>query len=176
MENINKQIQTSIQSLLKDYMPSESYFENIGYKITGPLYFGYICWIIKNVNEKKISNVYFLSRDGWNPYLLFKKFTKLIDLKLPSSRYFYASRRAMLIPSIEDLTIDSTELRFLISSWWEELKVKEFLFRLKIELSREEVMKLIKKAGFPSLEYRVKRSDYEKKLPFCSIPSSRLTW
>jgi predicted HAD superfamily hydrolase len=162
MGNIDSRIQDTVKSLLNDYVSSKSYFENIGYTITGPLYFGYICWIIQNVNEKKISDVFFLSRDGWNPYLLYKKFGKLLNLKLPSSRYFYASRRAMLIPSIENLTIDSTELRFLISSWWEDLKVKEFLFRLRIELSREEAMELIKRTGFPSLDYRVKKSDYER--------------
>lgn len=159
---IEYKIKNIIQGLLDKQSTYDSYFEEIGYKITGPIYLGYVCWLIKNATDKDISHLYFLSRDGINPYLLYQKLSKYLDLKLPPASYLYASRRAMLIPAIDTLNEESSELRFLISSWWEELKVQEFLFRLKIDLSPEEANYLIEKVGFNSMEYRVKRSDYTK--------------
>ena len=161
-KTIEYKIKNIIQDLLDKHSSYDSYFEEIGYKITGPIYLGYVCWLIKNATDKNISHLYFLSRDGINPYLLYQKLSKYLDFKLQPASYLYASRRAMLIPAIDTLNEESSELRFLISSWWEELKVKEFLFRLKIDLSSEEANCLIEKVGFTSMEYRVKRSDYTR--------------
>ena len=76
---------------------SKSYYERMGYETFGPILYGFSKWLQNNIKTDKI---FFLSRDG---YLISKAFN---ILEKKDSTYFYASRRALIIPTLfmeEDL-------------------------------------------------------------------------
>ncbi len=63
-----------------------------------PIYIGFLKWLTEELRGK--DNIYFLSRDGYIPYHLYKKIQKT-NKDLPYARYLYASRRAYLYPQMK---------------------------------------------------------------------------
>lgn len=73
----------------------------IGYQILGPLLYGFSSWIIQHAHVKNIKNIYFIAREGW----FLKQVFDVVNSALQSdikSYYFYASRRALYFPLMED--------------------------------------------------------------------------
>ncbi|WP_312996568.1 hypothetical protein [Leclercia sp.] len=69
----------------------------LGYSVIGPLLVSFSKWLAKNCKENGIREIYFLSRDG----KIFKNaFDKLFSEPDFSTKYLYASRRSINIPSI----------------------------------------------------------------------------
>lgn len=73
----------------------------LGYVVLGPLVLDFLLAAIKMAQDKGVSTLLFLSREG---YLLQQAFTRLQAFhpaaKAMSGRYFLASRRATLLPSL----------------------------------------------------------------------------
>lgn len=67
-----------------------------GYRAFGPLLAGLASWLAVRCEERRIEKVFFLARDG----LIIKKAVELLGCAFPSSTYFYASRRALLVPTL----------------------------------------------------------------------------
>lgn len=129
-------------------------------------------WIIQQSLKNNISDLFFLSRDGNQILKVYKKIGNHLGMKIPPAKYLYASRRAMLIPYLSDSDINSDIIRFLISSWWENLRVSDFLFRLRVDISEKEAKKVSLESGFKSLDYKVRKNDYKKlEKMFLSISS-----
>lgn len=78
------------------YNEKNSFWYNLGIEVGGPLYLGLYLWL-----EKKIKNsgkkCYFLSRDGYNLFQLFKK------AGYENVEYIYMSRRSLIQAGIVDL-------------------------------------------------------------------------
>lgn len=77
------------------------FWYNLGYQVGGPLYLGLILWLKKTLKNKKLCC---LSRDG---YLLARLLPKYGIAQAP---YIYASRRALLIPSLTKIGKKELEL------------------------------------------------------------------
>lgn len=75
----------------------KNYTYKIGYKTFGIILYGFSLWLKKELENKKINKVYFLSRDGW---ILQKAFNILQFDRQFKSDYLFASRRALIVPCI----------------------------------------------------------------------------
>ena len=74
---------------------NQNYYWKFGYENLGPLLYGYVKWLEENFEKQNYDNIYFLSRDGYIMQKAFEKINK--DIK---SKYIYASRRALTVPTI----------------------------------------------------------------------------
>ena len=114
---------------------SNSY--KIGYEIFGPMLYEYVKWLSNQINKLNIDRVYFFSRDGYVLKKAFDIFRQ--DIK---TYYFYASRRAIIVPSFIFCT---TFEEFIDSykSWPQKFSLK-FLFNklgLNINNYKKEIYK-----------------------------------
>ena len=66
---------------------------NFAYCSLGPLFFSLILWILQDLRQSKHDRIFFLSRDGYLPKLIYDKMNKYFP-GTPSSDYLYASRSA----------------------------------------------------------------------------------
>ena len=94
--------------------------EDFGYFIA-PLIFNYMNWLYREVRNKKVDKILFISRDG---YLLEKLYRLYPDPK-PSGIYFYTSRRALGVCSIksEKDIIDTFNVYYLSR----RISIKQFI-------------------------------------------------
>ncbi|AHV99273.1 HAD family hydrolase [Paenibacillus sabinae] len=134
---------------------SYDFWYYFGYENVGLIYLSFIQWLYANLKQNDIEAVFFLSRDGF----IMKKVFELMGMNQEfSSKYLYASRRALNFASIK--AIDEDSLNFLVSGT-SRLKVKEFLQR--IGLNEFEYRERITKVGFPNEDHIVDSGeDYAK--------------
>lgn len=69
-----------------------SYWEQFGYEIGGPVCFAYVKWLIGAIAHlhEQVSDIVFVARDGW---LIKKVYSQLTDSATIRLHYVYASRR-----------------------------------------------------------------------------------
>ena len=93
-ENINYNM---LYNFTNNNITGDDYFYRFGYSTFGPLLLGFSKWLISNFNEKHISKIFFLARDG----KIMKEAFDIIDTegKFKTS-YFMASRRSIIVPSL----------------------------------------------------------------------------
>lgn len=119
---------------------SRGFWYNLGVEVGGPLYMGAVSWLSEKVKGKK---VFFLARDGYNMYNVFKK------MGITESEYLYTSRRALILAGITELNkTDRDEL----PPYTLGQTVKEVLNYLCVPC---ESIKNLHKAGFKSFDDRI---------------------
>lgn len=97
VEEENKFYYNSLNSFIENHIDiSKNYFWKIGYETFGPLLYSYTKWLQENFLKEKYEKVFFLARDG---YIMQKAF-EMINLSQISNEYMYASRRALIVPTI----------------------------------------------------------------------------
>ncbi len=74
--------------------------EDLGYIVFGPLVAGYLGWLMRNLKERNISRILFVSRDGYLFRKIYEQYREKYEL--PQSDYFLTSRRCVSIASIFD--------------------------------------------------------------------------
>lgn len=89
-------------------------YENIGYKIYGPLLFGFVNYTINISKKNKVDNIYFLSRDG---YIMQKAYELIVEKnnECNKSCYLLASRRSLQVPLLAAYAGDFEKLFNFIS-------------------------------------------------------------
>ena len=89
-------------------------FREFGYWFFGTPLLTYILWLIQKTREDKIRRIFFLARDGYFLQPLYKLVTKLLNVEPLPSDYFYASRRAVTVAAVNNLsqTEDIIKLNF----------------------------------------------------------------
>lgn len=81
-----------LNSFINNHIDTKkSYYYQVGYSIYGPILYGFIDWIIKNIEEDGIQKVFFLARDS---YVIQKAFHLIYEGDCPDI-YFYLSRRSI---------------------------------------------------------------------------------
>lgn len=73
--------------------------EKLGYLFIAPLLLNYMLWLYQQTKAKKVDKILFIARDG---YILEKMYQYFPEPK-PEGIYFYASRRALAVPSIKNI-------------------------------------------------------------------------
>lgn len=71
------------------------YFFQAGYEVQGPLLYGFVQWLEKQLKKQKIDKVFFFARDGQ----LIQKAYNTLEGPIPNS-YMFASRRALIVPTL----------------------------------------------------------------------------
>lgn len=152
----NKKIKTNEYKLLEKFISNnidinDDYYFNMGYETFGPILYGFANYLKENIKNK--DKMFFLSRDG---YLISKAY-RLID-KESKTNYFYASRRALIVPTLWlcDNLKEMTDKLYIR----DYIKVGN-LFR-KLGLEKKEYQEIVEKHGY-SLEQEVKYEDLFKE-------------
>ena len=105
-----------------------NYFRRFGYNCFGPILYNFSKWLIDDLKKKDIKKVYFLARDG----MMMKKAFDLVNINTDiTSYYLYASRRAIIVPSlwkVEKITDILNKITFNNTT-----KVKYFLKKVGLE-------------------------------------------
>ena len=95
-DEYEKIIFNSLDTYIKNNLTTNFYY-NIGFGKFGCLLYGFCNWLYKNLSEKNIRKVYFLSRDG---FIVKKAFEILYPNKELDIKYLYISRRAIRVPTL----------------------------------------------------------------------------
>lgn len=127
--NIQKNYKDSykeLENFISNHLDEKKdYFWNMGYETFGPILYGFSKWLKNSIKTDKL---FFLSRDG---YLMQKAFN-LLDNDV-DSMYFYASRRALIIPTLwMDNDIKQMVDKFYIRDY---IKVGNFFRKLGLDNS-----------------------------------------
>ncbi len=105
----------------------KKYFEKFGYNYFGPLLLCYSNWLIKNLEENNIDKVYFLARDGY----IMKQVFDIVNNSKIKSYYFYASRRAVIVPYL--WMIKNKEEIFKVIAFNKKITVQSFIKKVGLE-------------------------------------------
>lgn len=126
----------------------KSYFWKMGYETFGPILYSFAKNICDNTKGRKI---FFLSRDG---YLMQKAFN-IINQNQIESNYFYASRRALIIPT---LWLDN-DLKSMIDKLYirDSIKIENLFRKLGLE-SDNLIIKIVESYNY-KLEDEIKYED-----------------
>lgn len=165
---VNKRRYRNTLALLNNELPSlSSFYEKFGFSIVGPLLYGFVIWLLDELESKKITEVFFFSRDG---YLMKKAFDKVNRTKI-HSHYIYFSRRAIRIPylanhnSFDEILkqLPPTKLytaRFFLEAIGIEAdRYKEICNSLDIELDKAVLLQEIKEQDKYKKLYELIKSD-----------------
>lgn len=134
-KNISENIFNSylINNYDKNYK-KERFFEEFGYSCFGPLLYSFTKWLKNELEKKNIDKVFFLSRDG---YIMKKTFDLTNSNKKIKSYYFFASRRAVIVPSLYKCkNLEEMIERMHIS---ENISIKSLLKKLGLDDFIEEI-------------------------------------
>lgn len=119
---------------------NKSIYWKIGYETLGPLLYGFSQWLYTELKKKDIKKVFFFARDGQIMKAAFDLINKT-DIK---SEYFYASRRALIVPSIWR----RPELEEILSTMFIPKKISIKTFFKKLGINPQKYEKEIKQQGF----------------------------
>lgn len=128
------------------------FWQKLGAEVGGPLYMGLIRWMLDHLQKERYDKIYFLSRDGYNLYHLFFKYTN------EPVEYLYTSRRALLLAGIRKLDEDTLSVLPPFTFGQTVREVLEYLDVLEICADN------VRKAGFESLSDRIENIDDIEKV------------
>ncbi len=112
---------------------SYDYYQRFGYECFGPLLWAYTRWLIKNLKERRIKKVYFLSRDG---YIIQKAFGVMNSDENIKDCYLEVSRRSLRVPI---LWLDSSfETLLSMLSVSERISLQSIFDCVGLEMDRYE--------------------------------------
>lgn len=115
------------------------FFSESGYEVEGPMLYGYVSWLQDQFKKDGIDKVFFLSRDGQIMQRAYRK----LDKQIPNA-YMYASRKALVIPS---LWMSPTIRGIMESIFWSRRGTISNFFK-KIGLVPDEFRDSYESAGF----------------------------
>lgn len=95
----------------RQFVPQEAY-ASIGYRIFGPLIFGFTIWLLWKIKETKVEHVAFVARDGWLPHKLFEIVKQDAELGNVSSSYLHFSRSVGHQIGLKEWDLDKTWVPF----------------------------------------------------------------
>ncbi|MBS0259317.1 MAG: hypothetical protein JSR13_16520 [Proteobacteria bacterium] len=87
------------------FLPKDEY-SKIGYKVFGPLIFGFMMWMMARTKEAKLNRLAFIARDGWLPYQLFETLKTQAGLSHVTASYVHFSRRVGLQIGIKEWDVE----------------------------------------------------------------------
>lgn len=146
-ENITESL---ISGFLFNYgFDKSNYASFFGYNCFGPLLLCFSKWLLEEFKKNDIKNVFFLARDG---FIMKKAFDIINTDEQIKTQYFYASRRALIVPSLRNCK-----------------NIEEMFAKMHIEDDIKPI-NLLKKLGLDEVVYEInfKKNygvDIDKKLP-----------
>lgn len=143
-----------LMSFINNHMTFSDSYTDFGYQCFGPLLYGFVNWLRKDLKKKKFKNVLFMSRDG---YIMKKVYDQICDDKDIKSTYFEVSRRSLRVPTynknmdykdmLDVLTVPNlTNPKQVLDSWGlspnlYKNDLKKYGFSLDMGIKREDLYK-----------------------------------
>ena len=143
-------ISTGLSRYLLD--SNKGFWYNLGIYVGGPLYSGIMQWMHSILDNRNWDKIYFLARDGYNLYHLYRENGR------DDVEYLYVSRRAMLLAGITRL--DEKTLQDIPPYTFGQ-SVREILEYLRMN---DVCNKHLSEAGIPSLDYVITTPDDWRKM------------
>ncbi len=116
--------------------------EKLGFELAGPLYLGYLLWVLRQARRDGVRKLLLVGRDGYH----WEKTLALLDAHAPvgvAFAYLHASRKVLNFASFEGL--DERALAFLLTPN-PSLRVRDFVERTG--LHADDHLDAIRAAGF----------------------------
>ncbi len=134
-------------------LKERSFFFRLGFFHAGILLLGFVKWISEQAEKDGVQKIYFLSRDGYLPFEIYKKISRGVKGAIAGD-YLYGSRKAFVLPSFTE--VDEKSLNFMsqISSG---LPLSVYFERLN--LKSEYYLEIVRDYGFKSLDQIVENAD-----------------
>lgn len=114
---------------------------DIGFSVFGPLLYSYLMWLKKLAKENDVNQILFVSRDGY----ILKRGFDLVCSDI-TSKYFYGSRRAIILPVLQ-YDKDLSKMLSHYKSWGKYVTIREVFKRIGIDLSHEDYQRITEKLG-----------------------------
>ena len=128
------------------YDDERGFWYNIGVEVGGPLYMGLYRYMLKKVKNTG-KKIFFLSRDGYNLYHIFRRHG------FENIEYLYTSRRALMMASISEMNAEDISG---LPPYTFGQTVGEILDYLCIDKSR---ISALEKSGFTSFDDVIKTQE-----------------
>lgn len=128
-------------------------WEELGFRVFGPLFTGFLLWLAAAVRERPADKVLFLARDAYFLRQHFAAFVGVLPDEIDTA-YCYVSRGSLLVPSLADFPL--ARLNHLFSGRT-RLTVAQHLRR--IGLPAERFIRVARSAGFVDLDEPVQNGD-----------------
>ncbi len=146
----------------REFLDMRSY----GERVTGPVVYGFVDWVIGEALSRGITTLWFLSRDGYLPYLVAKRICIARDISV-ECRYFYCSRRSLRSASYH--LVDDEELSSYVLTRGYMTSADTIFARLGITSKKYE--ELLLKADIKSPATPLSISDFSKLCGFIRYDS-----
>lgn len=92
-----------------------------------PIYVPFVCNILKEAEQRQISDLYFIARDGYIFYIIANELKELFpNINL---HYLYASRKSLYLPSIDNITEENIAKMFFFI---DNIDIKDVLDQLQL--------------------------------------------
>lgn len=98
-------VQSLVQAMTEPHAQSrlpEDPLERIGYRIWGPMLFGFTCWLIAQFRSDQIEHAVFVARDGWLMRELVRRCLERLGDEQTTSQYFHMSRQTGFKTGVRD--------------------------------------------------------------------------
>ena len=79
-------------------------FRDLGYGFFAPPILTFILWLIQSTRADGMQRIFFLARDGYFLRPLYELVTKLLNVEPLPNEYFFASRRAVTVASVREIS------------------------------------------------------------------------
>jgi len=156
---LRQSIMKAIQINIAETTEGLSYWERFGIETVSSLFYGFMTWLVGQLKGKK--RIYFLSRDGYLPYRLYRLLAEHLD-GLPEPVYLYASRRAYQVPNA--LNMDLQAALELLTAYnpalGQKLTLGEILDNLRLE--RQKYAHLLAEYGFSDYKDEI-RNEHDRR-------------
>lgn len=148
-------IMKAIQLNLAETSLSIGYWEKFGITKVSSIFWGFTNWLIKSLRDRQQNNIFFLSRDGFITYEVYKKIASQIA-GLPPAKYLYASRRVYQFPDILNMKREDAldVLTAFNPALGQKLRISEVFSN--IGLNQSEHGYLLQQYGYNSFEDEIK--------------------
>lgn len=144
IDNLTESIIYAIQINTK-YSIDQDYWNSFGIMYVAPIFIGLMFDMHQWMQGK--DNIYFLARDGYMPFQLYKKMMNSYS-DLPHGKYIYASRRAYIYPALVGKKKEAIDYLTIYNSHFnQKLTLRDILINLELE-SDKDVEAIIKKTAF----------------------------
>ena len=104
------------------------YFYDFGYNKLGPLLLCFSNWLYSELSKNDINKVFFLARDG---YIMKRAFDIVNKNSKIKSSYFYASRRAIIVPSLWEINTKNEIFERIVFN--KNISLKNFFKKIGLE-------------------------------------------
>lgn len=127
--------------------PREKVLWDSGANLAGPLFYGYVKWILGQAREKGLERIHFIARDG---QILCRIAGEIqVGRENPvECRYLHASRHAWVPASLEE--VDDYQLGWILGRT-PGLSLRQIFVR--IDLAPEDYAALLESTGFPEMAW-----------------------